>query len=68
MGRLYINNTKYDNGGNSDTYNDTDDDNNDINTNCDAYKVLWHTPFSLEDLGGMPSACPPPPMVQILPF
>ena len=59
MGRLYIDNTKYDNDGNNDTYNDTNDDSNDIDTNCDAYKVWWHTPFSLADLGGMPSACLP---------
>ena len=39
MGRLYIDNTKYDNDGNNDTYNDTSDDSNNINTNCDAYKI-----------------------------
>ena len=58
MGWLYIDNTKNDNDGKDDTYNDTDDDSNDINTNCDAYKVWWHKPFSLVDLGGMPSTCP----------
>ena len=58
MGRLYIDNTKYDNDGNNGAYNDTDDDSNDISTYCDAYKVWWHTPFSLVDLGGMPSTHP----------
>ena len=66
MGRLYIDNTKYENDGNSDTYSDTNDDSNNIDTNCDAYKVWWHIPFSLVDLGGMPSTHPP--TVEILSF